>query len=232
MPNPSAHFSSKTFSYFEAAKRNKKKPEWFGKNRKDFDEHVKQPFEQLVRQMNQEFGSELPRIDFLPRKISRPVRRNPDQDGGLIRTNATAFFSEKPTSQFEWNPGIYVSIGAQPEDNVMGLGLYMVSSRQMSLLRNAIVDDFDEIDSILSDKKLKKIWGPLSGEIYKRFPKGFDENSEPAKYLRHKQFFLGQDLTRKEICDKKFLSRVVRDVEVSLPFLKWVRAKVGVYNRR
>ena len=231
MAKQSSHFNSKTFSYFESAKRNKKNPAWFEKNKMDFDDYVKKPFEELTRLLNENFGSELPRIDFLPRKISRPVRRNPDEDGGLVRTNVTAFFSEKATSQFEWNPGIYVSIGSMPDDNVMGLGLYMVSSRQMSLLRNAIVEDFDEFDSILSSKKMKKSWGELSGEVYKRFPKGFDENSPPAKYLRHKQFFLGQDLSKTQICDKKFFDNVIRDLELALPFLRWVRSKVGVYKR-
>lgn len=231
MSKQSPHFSPKTFSYFESAKQNKKKVDWFEKNKKPFEDHVKKPFEELTRLLNQNFGSELPGIDFLPRKISRPVRRNLDEDGGLVRTNAMAYFSEKATSQFESNPGIYISVGATPNDNVMGVGLYMVSSRQMSLLRNAIVEDFEEIDTILSSKKLKKRWGDLSGDVYKRFPKGFDENSEPAKYLRHKQFFLGQELSKKQICDKKFFENIVRDVELSLSFLQWVRRKVGVYKR-
>ena len=214
------NFSSKTFSYFDLAVKNQKKPEWFEKNKKDYEEHVKKPFEHLANLLFKNFASDLPNIDFSPRKITRPLRRSSDQFGNIVRSNSTAFFSEKPSSQFEWNPGIYISIGAFPEDNVMGLGLYMVSSRQMKLLRNAIVEDFEKIDSILSAKKLKKNWGELRGEIYKRFPKGFDENSEQAKYLRQKQFYLGQNLSEKQICDKNFFDKVLRDVEVSISFLE------------
>lgn len=225
-------FSSQTFDYLKAAQKNKKNKAWFEKHRSEYDKSVKAPFEELIDRLQKEFSKDLPRIDFNPRKIARPVRRNPDEDGGIIRTEASAFFSERPTSQFEWNPGIYLSISSKPAESVFGLGLYMVSSRQMSLLRNGIVQDFDLIDEVLSEKKFKKTWGELRGDVYKRFPKGFDENSEPAKYLRHKQFFLAQDLTQKTICQKNFFDKVVSDVEVSLPFLKWVRKTVGVYNKR
>lgn len=231
MKKTKPQFSSKTFTYFDSAIKNKKKIDWLEKHKSDYNEFVKAPFENLTQQLKENFSNEVPRIDFLPRKISRPLRRNPDADGAFVRTHVMAFFSEKATSQFEWNPGIYISIGSVPNDNVVGLGLYMVSSRQMSLLRHALVDDYAEIDSILTNKKLKKSWGNLQGEIYKRFPKGFDENSEAAKYLKHKQFFLSQKLTRKQICDPKFCDQVVKDIEIAIPFLQWIRSKVGVYQR-
>lgn len=226
----STTFSKKSFDYFDRAKRNSKNKEWFLKHQPDFKENVFEPFAHLTERLNEEFSKELPQIPFLPRKISRPLRRNPDEKGGIIRSSAYTYFSEKPTSQFEWNPGIYVSIGTKSDDNVLGLGLYMVSSRQMSLLRQALVDDFDEIDRILSSKKLKARWGRLSGELYKRFPKGFDESSEAAKYLRHKQFFLSQELTPKRVMQKNFAETLVADVECALPFLIWIRKTVGVYR--
>lgn len=232
MPRVNSSFSPKAFKYFESARRNRKNKLWFDKHRQEYQDVVREPFEALTRLLAENFSSELPKIDFLSRKISRPVRRNPDDDGGILRSNAMAYFAEKPTSQFEWNPGIYLSIGAKPEDNVFGVGLYMVSSRQMSGLRNGIVNEFEEIDSLLSAKRLVSKWGHLGGEVYKRFPKGFDEDSPPAKYIRHKQFFLGQELTKKRVCQKNFFKTVVSDLERCLPFLHWVRSTVGVYSRR
>ena len=225
-------FSENTFKYFDSAQKNRKNKDWFEKHKDEYTAYVQEPFEELTELLYINFASELPKINFLPRRISRPVRRNPYEDVGVISTKATAYFSEKPTSQFEWNPGIYISIGHDPDDNVFGLGLYMVSSRQMNLLRNGIVEDFENIDAILSSKKLSQHWEILRGEVYKRFPRGYDEASEAAKYLRHKQFFLGQDLSPKQICQKNFFESVVKDIEVSLPFFCWVRDIVGVYRKQ
>jgi len=225
-------FSTKTFQYFAAARRNKKNKLWFERHRDEYEEYVKRPFEELTRLLDLNFSSELPGIDFRPRKVSRPTLRTPADDGSLVRLNSYAFFSEKQTSQFEWNPGIYVSLGDPSKENVLAIGLYMVSSRQMSRLRAGISENFSEIDSILSAKKLKSRWGQIGGEVYKRFPKGYDENSPPAKYLRHKQFFLSQDVAPKEFCQKRFFDRVIQDVDQGLPFLQWVRKTVGVYQRR
>jgi len=230
-PGP-ALFSKKTYAYFEAARKNRKNREWFQKHKAEYEEFVHEPFLHLTERLKSEFSEDLQKIDFGPRKISRPVRRNPDEDGGLLRSNAFTYFCEKNSSQFEWNPGTYISIGSKMDENVLGMGMYMVSSRQMSLLRQALVSDFENIDQILSSKKLKSRWGSLSGELYTRFPRGYDENGEAAKYLRHKQFFLGQDLTQKRVLNKNFADEIVKDIEGALPFLKWIRKSVGTYQGR
>ena len=107
----------------------------------------------------------------------------------------------------------------------------MTSSRQTSLLRSALVEDFDRIDEILSDRKLKKTWGGLKGDVYKRFPKGFNPDSEAAKYLKYKQFYLGRNYTRAEVISPKFAKQLVRDLGVALEFFSWIRSTVGTYSR-
>lgn len=226
-------FSDQTFKYFDLAKKNRKNKKWFETHRQDYDEHVRLPFSHLIEKIKTEFSTELPQIKIDPKKISHPCYRanRVPEDGSIIKLQSSTFLSEKPTSMFEHNPGIYISIGQTSDDCVLGIGLYMVSGRQTSLLRHGLVDDFDEVDSILSSKKFKKSWAGLSGEKYKRFPKGFDENSPAAEYLMHRQFFLGQNLSRSLICSKKFESKICADIESALPALKWVRKTVGTYSR-
>lgn len=227
-----SQFSDKTFEYFKKARKNKNNRPWFEKNRALYDEHVFEPFSLLVQKIAVEFGSELPRIDISTKKIVKPIRRNFDKEIGLIRSNSAVFLSEKPTSLFEGNPGVYISIGEGSEDNIFGLGLYMVSSRQMSLLRDGISRDFDELHLILSDPLLKKRLGGLSGDVYKRFPKGFDESAQYAKYMKHKQFFLSTELSEKNILSKSYQSNMLKNIEAGLPFLKWLRNAVGTYKGR
>lgn len=225
-------FSKNTFKYFDLAMKNRKNKIWFEKNKSLYLESVKAPFAEIIGAIKTKHQKDLPRIVIDPDRISRPLRpKNRADEDGIVKTQSHFSLAEKKTSLFEWNPGIYFQVGAAEDDNFFGLGLYMVSSRQTSLLRNALVEDFDTIDQILSDKKLKKAWGGLQGDVYKRFPKGFSPDSPSAQYLIYKQFYFGQTFTRKEILDPKFSSKLLKDLGIAMEFLTWIRNVVGTYRK-
>lgn len=224
-------FSRQTFSYFDDAQKNDTKAIWLEKNKERYLEYVRNPMTVLVTRLQKSIAPSLPRIDVHPRKITRPSRRPKDRhDTRVIKTHTHLTLMEKPTSRFEWNPGIYLQIGAKTDDNYLGVGLYMTSSRQLSRMRAAWVDDFETIDKILRSKKLSRHWGKVQGELYKRFPKGFQEDHPAAKYLWFKQFYLGKNFSRSEVISKDFFDRVDSDLKASLEFLEWVRQTVGVYT--
>lgn len=226
-------FNRKTFQYFDLAKKNKKKKDWFTKNKALYEEAVREPYEIILSEMSQRFSRKLPRIDINSRKISRPLRpKNKAETMGYVKAGAMFFLSEKQTSMFEWNPGIYMHLGDEKEDNVIGLGLYGPSSRQIKRLRKALEKDYKRVDKILADKKFKKYWGGLAEEKYKRFPKEHSENHPAAKYLWYKQFFVRQQFTRKEVLAPGFAEHVLKSFEAALPLLEWIRESVGVYNRQ
>jgi len=226
------YFSDKTFQYFESAQKNKNYKKWFENNRELYLEHVREPFSIIIESIAKEFRADLPRIDLNPQAICRPIRpaNRAAEGGGLIKNFSHVTLWEKKTSLFEWNPGIHIQFGAGKEDNYVGLGLYMVSSRQMSLLRNNLVQDFEEIDALLSQRSLKKVWGEVLGEKFKRFPKGYNAEDPRAKYLWNKQFYIGQHLTRSEVKNKNLARRIVSDLDLAMPFFKWVRNTVGTYK--
>lgn len=227
-----AQFTNKTFQYFDLASKNKNNEKWFLKNKSLYENEVKEPFSILIQQLDLRFGDKLSGIDINPKKISRPLSPKNKQEAGqeVVKSQAHVSLSEKKSSLFEWNPGLYIQVGKN--ENYLGSGLYMVSSRQIKLMRRAIVTNFDQFHALLQDKKLKKRWGSLIGDKYVRFPKDFDETHPSAQYIYHKQFFLGQEPTRKEVTDKKFFQRVGDDMELSLPFLQWIRKTVGTYEKK
>lgn len=156
-------FSNKMYSYFQQAKRHRKDRAWFEEHKPTYLAHVREPFAHIVSVLDREFGPELPRIWFHPKKITQPIYRvnRIPEDGSVLKIHAHASFAERPTSRFEWNPGLYFSFGLAEDENVMGVGLYMTSSRQISLLRDALANAPDESLSILEDRRLTKRWGKL-----------------------------------------------------------------------
>jgi uncharacterized protein (TIGR02453 family) len=225
-------FSKDTFRYFDLAKKNSSKKEWFEKNETLYAESVKKPMQDLLVKIWEKFSDDLPGIDISPKKVTKPIR-NKDKvsaEKPVIKLDSSFFLAEKATSRFEWNPGIYLQIGADKDENLLGLGLYMISSRQMKKMRQGIVNDFDRFDAIMKNKTLKKRWGSLYGETYTRFPKEYDETAEYAPYLKHKQFFLSRHYTREEITKPNFKKEVIKDLEAAMPFFLWIRNKVGTYQ--
>ena len=226
-------FTRKTFQYFDLAKKNKKKKEWYLKNKAFYEEAVKEPYELLIEEMNHRFSRKLPGIVMSARKISRPLRpKNKAETMGYVKAGSMFYLSEKQTSIFEWNPGIYMHLGDEKDDNVIGLGLYGPSSRQIKRLREALVKDHKKVSKILADKKFKKYWGGLAEEKYKRFPKDYSQTHAAAKYLWYKQFFLRQQFSRKDVTAKGFADHVLRSYEAGLPLLTWIREAIGIYNKQ
>lgn len=226
-------FTRRAFQYFELAQKNKKKKIWFEKNRELYESAVKEPYTILIKELNARISSKVPGILIDPRKISRPLRpKNKADTLGYVKAGSMFYFSQKQTSIFEWNPGIYMHLGDFKEDNVIGMGLYGPSSRQIKRLRAALVRDHKTVAKILADKKLKKYWGGLAEEKYKRFPKDYSQDDPAAHYLWYKQFFLRRQFTRKEVTSKDFADTVLSSYEAGLPLLAWIRESIGIYNKR
>ena len=185
-----------------------------------YAEHVEVPLTHLVMELKRELSPLLPGIDFSPRKIAKPMLRvSKGTDGPVVRDKVTAFFAEAATSMFETNPGIYLSLGASPDDSVYGCGMYMPSARQMRELRPKLCADFASFEAIMRSAGMKKHWNGLIGDTYQRFPKEFDQESPAAQYLWHKQFFIGKGLTRENVLRSDFIDETVAAFKAASPFL-------------
>jgi uncharacterized protein (TIGR02453 family) len=226
-------FTRKTFQYFDQAKKNKFKKGWFEKNKQQYAEAVKEPYSFLILEMARRFSEKLPGVVMNPRKIARPMRpAHKHEEHGYVKAGAMFFLSEKTTSQFEWNPGIYLHLGDEKADNMIGMGLYGPSSRQIKRLRKAFAKDYKTVDKILKNQKFKKYWGAPADEKYKRFPKDYSMDEAGAKYIWYKQFYVHRQFTRKEVMSKDFPELVMKSFEAAIPFYQWIRDAIGVYNRQ
>lgn len=227
----SKKFSPATFKYFTSAKKNTKSKEWFLKNKEHYQKDVHEPFENLILEIKKKLQHELPDLRIDSKLITRPTRPANKAQEGFVKNFSYATIADKRTSLFEWNPGIHIQFGGEKNDNFIGCGLYMVSGRQISLLRNAIAEDFETINSILNQKKFKSTWGKIQGDMYVRPPKGFPTDAEYSSLLMHKQFYVQREYKKSEITSSKFASIVVQDLKSVLPFIKWIRSAVGTYSR-
>lgn len=226
------YFSDKTFRYFREAEKNQDNKSWFEDNKKLYLENVREPFSHLVEAIDYRFGEELDNIVITPHSITRPVRPKNKAHMGLVKTHTSISISEKRTSLFEWNPALYFHFGNERDDNFYGVGLWMVSGRQMKLIRHRLVEDHEYISRMFKSRRFKNVWGEgFAGERYNRFPKDYDEKNPKHEFLLHKRFFLHKDVLKKDVKAKNFSSKVIKDLEVAMPYYIWLRETVGKYRK-
>lgn len=225
----STNFNPTTFKYFDLAFKYGTDRNWFLKNEELYLEHVKKPMLNFISLLWAEIDDDLSGIEISPKKILRPVKPInklvPGQNAvkHYINTN----FAEKENSRFEWNPGIFLQLSAEEDENYVIVGLDMVSGRQLKLLRESFVNDHSRIGAIFKNKKFQSRWGELQGERYSRFPRLFEESQNGAEYLWHKQCYFMREFTRKEVLHPEFSTSLVKDLKLAMPFLSWVRETVG-----
>lgn len=223
-------FNANTFKYFRLAKKNKGNKDWFEKNKNIYIENVREPFQELLIQVKKEFSTDLPGILINPNSISRPLRPTNRAENGIVKDFSSVMLSEKRSSMFEWNPGIYIEV-AQAEESFLGMGVYMPSSRQVGLWREAILNDPHELEEILENKKFKKSWKGLTGEKMSKGPKGLLVADEFRYLIMYKQYHTHRKLTEKEMCSRSFIKNSIAHFENGLPYLKWLRKTMGTYKK-
>lgn len=225
-------FSKKTFVYLEGAKENAFDKKWFEDNKNLYMDHVKEPFTFLVDAIDLELSDDFKDIPINSSSICRPLRpSNRALEKGFVKDFISIDIMQKKTSLFEWNPGIHINFSADKDENFLGGGLYMVSSRQIKRMRDAFYSEHKNVDKMLSNKSFVKSWTEIKGEQYKRFPKDYDINHASAKYIMYKQFYFSKEIKRSQIIKKDFIQKTVEDLRSGAELLNWIKDTVGVYKK-
>lgn len=173
-------------TFFEELSANNNK-EWFDKNRKRYEEHVRQSFTELVESLIPGLmeiePSILPDAKKALFRINRDIRFSADKTP--YNTMMKAGLS--PGGKKSELPGFYLGIGT---DFVhMGGGLYQLDKDALKNVRLLIAAHTDEFLSILSNASFKKHFGELKGDRNKRIDPEFQSVTDKTNYILNKQFY-------------------------------------------
>ncbi|MFT6716586.1 MAG: hypothetical protein ACJA0Q_001230 [Saprospiraceae bacterium] len=118
--------------------------------------------------------------------------------------------------------GYYFHI--EPSACFVGGGFWKPESKDMKLIRDAIVADEEGFRKVIDAKGFKKIFGSqgLHGESLKNVPKGYDKESSAGDLLKLKQFLVRKDFTREEMLSPDFAEKVNETFKAVRPFFDWM----------
>ncbi len=173
-------------TFFKKLEKNNHK-EWFDEHRKDYENHVRKPFIELIEALIPALLEIEPGLHTDAKKtlfrINRDIRFSKDKTpyNTLMKASLS---SEGKKSEV---PGFYVGIGA--ENVHVGGGLYQLSKDRLSQVRDLIASNKKEFNSILNDSEFRNCFGEIQGERNKRLDKKYADLEDELPHIANKQFY-------------------------------------------
>ena len=202
-----------TISFLKELKLNNNR-DWFNENKERFNAILSE-----VKIFAQEVNDSLNASDDIEKlkifRIYRDLRFSKDKTP-YKKNIGMAFHRSKP----ELRGGYYLEISA--DESFVAVGFWNPNKEDLFRIRKEIEVDGQEFKSIISQKKIKEIWGEIKGEEVKTSPKGFSAEHQHIDLIKKKQFIFIKKLKEEEILDESFQKRLVSYFVSIRPFFDYM----------
>lgn len=200
-----SYFSQDFVDFFSELSKNNN-TNWFHANKKRYEEHVRESFEDFVAEIISRMQKEDPEIKILPKeaifRINRDLRFSRDRHPYKKHMAAVVTRGGKKGKDC---PGIFFHIGT---DGIsVGGGLHRIDTADIVKVRTAISNNMKEFSALVEDKEFKKKFGTLRGDKNKVVQPEFKKDLEKQPLIANKSFyFMAQykdpkTVTRKDLVD-------------------------------
>lgn len=185
--NTMTYFTSDFIEFFKELSRNNHK-EWFHDNRMRYEASVKVPFESLVAKLIELISLQDTSLKLSPAdailRINRDIRFSNDKSPYNLYT--TAFISAGGRKD-KSIPGFFIRLS--PELTGVMVGCYGPDKEQLQRIRQAILQEPDRWQQIVSAAGFKSAFGGVRGAQVKRLESPYKEALEKLPVLANKQFY-------------------------------------------
>jgi uncharacterized protein (TIGR02453 family) len=233
--NSTPTFSDTGLDFLRGLVENNNKP-WFDAHRPDYEKGVRAPMKALVEEMDVRFAKLAPEIIGDSKRsifrINRDIRFS--QNKSLYKTNAACRFFHRAAASgvgadAHGSAGFYFHL--EPGNSMFGGGLWMPARPQLKQIRDAIAEDYETFDRIVTDKELVKQFGGLleEGGMLKKMPRGFAEDHPAAKWLKYQSFAALQSLTDEQVTGRQLPSLLEEGYARLLPLVRWLNSALGFH---
>ncbi|NCC71866.1 MAG: DUF2461 domain-containing protein [Sphingobacteriia bacterium] len=209
---------------FLTALRNNNNREWFNANKEWYAE-AKRLHEIFVAKIIKEvavFDSDVALLSpsDCTFRIYRDVRFRKDKSP--YKTNMGAYLSRGGKKS---NYGGYY-LHLEPGASFLGGGMWMPPAEILKLIRLEIYNFPDEFKQIIQNSDFISIYGPLTGEKLKSYPKDFPSDFPEIELLKHKSYAVTSPLSDKMILSEHIPYVVVKSFQTLLPLVKFINRAI------
>jgi len=194
------------------------KADWLEENDIQYQQLIRRPLTELADSVKKELGVEAHGYHFPTRalgRIKKPANKI-ERDGAQFKDWVSFIVARPSVSRFEKNPLLF--FGILPNDEkwkgvVVAGGLYMASSIQTRLVRQAIADDSEPFKKLFADKEFRKRFksgfDPMAKA--KNCPRGFNAGHPDIDWIKLRTFFVCKTLTIKEFSSNDLARNLADD---------------------
>jgi len=222
------YFSKNTFAFLRALARNNNR-EWFKAHEQDYERHVREPFLQLITDLQAPLA-----------KISPHLRADPRKTGGsLFRLYRDTRFANDKTPYKTWAgarffherrreieaPSFYLHI--QNKDCFAGGGIWHPEPPTLKRIRDFLVDNPAAWKRATQSKAFREHFA-FWGESLSRPPRGYDPQHELIDDLKRRNFAAGGEITEAVVCSTELLPTVVTTFKRMAPTLDYLCAALDL----
>lgn len=217
------YFTPELFHFLKQLKRNNKR-EWFLKNKRRYDEVVKQPALRFIT----DFGLRLPSISTWivasakPNggslmRVYRDIRFSPNKTP--YKTNVGMSFWHAGSTEEIHGAGYYLHLA--PGEIFLAGGVWHPETRLLAKIRDAI--------AWKSAEWKKATRGlDLGGDTLARAPRGYPESHPMIADLKRKDFIASIGFTEKCVCGESFLADVNAAAKKLAPMVGFLSRAEGL----
>lgn len=221
---PSIYFTPATFKFLRALARNNSR-EWFLKHKAEYERDVRDPFLQLITDMQAPLA-----------KISKHFRADPRKNGGsLFRIYRDTRFSGDKEPYKPWAsarffherrheipaPSFYIHI--QPGDCFIGGGIWHPEADALKRIRAFIADNPAAWKRATQSKTFREHF-EFWGESLTRPPRGYDPEHELIGDLKRKDFAAGDAFEESLACSAELLAFMLERYKQIAPMIDYLCA--------
>ena len=212
------HFSDRTLRFLRALKRNNRR-EWFTAHKDDYETHVRTPMFAVIERLSADFPRLAPDLVAAPKsmyRIYRDIRFSPDKTP--YKTRVAAAFPHRALPKNE-SAALYFHLG--PDQLWIGGGLYAPRPAQCQRIREHIVNEFDHFRDLAESRAIRRLGG-VTGTMMKRVPRGFRADHEAARFLKLRQYLIGETLMPSIATSARFYGMLIRRFATLAPFIDFL----------
>jgi len=199
--------------------------DWFQPRKEIYQQQLQQPLFDLVMILNEELERFAPEYRTDPKKAVYRIYRDTrfSSDKSPYKTHAAASFHHRTLGKHV-AAGFYFHFS--PKEFLVGGGLWKPGSKELLAIRRRISARPDELRSILTNRRFRKLLGELQGERLQRPPKGFSADDPALDLPLYKQFLAGAQLDPNLITSSRAAEEISRRFVALSPMVELLNAAI------
>ncbi len=217
-PATSALLSPETLRFLRDLAENNDR-EWFGENKRRYEEHVKDPALRLIAAFAPELKKLSPHFMATPRSLFRIYRDTRfSKDKSPYKTHLGIHFRHDRSRDVH-APGYYLHV--EPGSAFAGVGIWHPDSTALLAIRSRIVEEPADWKRASGAKAFKATFD-LSGDRLKRPPRGFDPDHPLVEDLKWKDYVAVADLSDAFVTEPGLVKELAKVFKAGTPFMRFL----------